>query len=59
MFTVALIAIVLFITGTYRFSLLITSSKKIAGYACVLATFSSSFVETLHIFGQLPSIVGS
>ena len=58
MFTVALIAIVLFITGTYRFSLLITSSKKIAGYACVLATFSSSFVETLHIFGQLPSIVG-
>lgn len=58
MFTVALIAIVLFITGTYRFSLLITSNKTVAGYACVLAVFSSSFVETLHIFGQLPSIVG-
>jgi len=58
MFSVALIAIVLFVTGTYRFSLLMTSNKTVAGYACVLAVFSSSFVETLHIFGQLPSIVG-
>ncbi|MGB0980472.1 MAG: hypothetical protein ACPGUH_00090 [Winogradskyella sp.] len=58
MFTVALIAIVLFITGVYRFSLLMTSNKTVAGYAAVLAVFSSSFVETLHIFGQLPSIVG-
>lgn len=58
MFSVALIAIVLFITGVYRFSLLITSHKKSAGYAAVLAVFSSSFVETLHIFGQLPSIIG-
>ncbi|MCB4799413.1 hypothetical protein [Neotamlana laminarinivorans] len=58
MFTVALIAITLFITGTYRFSLMMTANKTVAGYACVLAVFSSSFVETLHIFGQLPSIVG-
>ncbi|WP_372754506.1 hypothetical protein [Mariniflexile sp.] len=58
MFTVALISIVLFITGVYRFSLLITSNKKVAGYAAVLAVFSSSFVETLHVFGQLPSIIG-
>ncbi|MFY0712687.1 hypothetical protein J1D01_03350 [Seonamhaeicola sp. NFXS20] len=58
MFSVALIAIVLFITGVYRFSLLITSNKTVAGYASILAVFSSSFVETLHIFGQLPSIVG-
>jgi hypothetical protein len=58
MFSIALIAIVLFITGTYRFSLLMTGNKTVAGYACVLAVFSSSFVETLHIFGQLPSIVG-
>ncbi len=58
MFSVALIAIVLFITGSYRFSLLITSNKTVAGYASLLAVFSSSFVETLHIFGQLPSIVG-
>ena len=58
LFSVALIAIVLFITGTYRFSLMMTANKTVAGYASVLAVFSSSFVETLHIFGQLPSIVG-
>ena len=58
MFTVAIIGILLFITGTYRFSLLITSNRKAAGYASVLTVFSSSFVETLHIFGQLPSIIG-
>ncbi len=58
LFTVALLAIVLFITGVYRFSLVITSNKTVAGYAAVLATLSSSFLETLHIFGQLPSIIG-
>jgi hypothetical protein len=58
LFTVALISIVLFITGVYRFSLLITSNRTAAGYAALLAVFSSSFVETLHIFGQLPSIIG-
>jgi uncharacterized membrane protein len=58
MFTVALIGIILFITGAYRFSLLITSNRTVAGYAAVLAVFSSSFVETLHVFGQLPSILG-
>lgn len=58
MFSVALIAIVLFVTGTYRFSLMMTANKTVAGYAAILAVFSSSFVETLHIFGQLPSIIG-
>ncbi|MFD2916566.1 hypothetical protein [Psychroserpens luteus] len=58
MFSVALISIVLFITGVYRFSLLITGNKTAAGYAALLAVFSSSFVETLHVFGQLPSIIG-
>ncbi len=58
MFTVALVAIILFVTGSYRYSLLITSNRTVAGYAAILAVFSSSFVETLHIFGQLPSIVG-
>lgn len=59
LFTVALCAIVLFITGVYRFSLLITSSRKTAGYAAILAVFSSSFIEALHLFGQLPSIIGA
>ncbi|MBE7640598.1 hypothetical protein GUB10_09670 [Salegentibacter sp. BLCTC] len=58
MFLVAIIGVVLFITGVYRFSLLITANRKVAGYAALLAVFSSSFVETLHIFGQLPSIIG-
>ncbi|CAM1365556.1 conserved membrane protein of unknown function [Tenacibaculum soleae] len=58
LFTVAIIAIILFITGVYRFSLLITSHKQSAGCAAILAVFSSSFIETLHIFGQLPSIIG-
>ena len=58
LFTVALISIVLFITGTYRFRLLITGNRKIAGYTALLAVFSSTFIETLHLFGQLPSIIG-
>ena len=58
LFTVALISIIFFITGVYRFALLITGNKSAAGYAAILAVFSSSFVETLHLFGQLPSIIG-
>ncbi|ARV10192.1 hypothetical protein BTO05_11295 [Winogradskyella sp. PC-19] len=58
MFTVALLGIILFITGVYRFSLLMSANRTVAGYAAVLAVFSSSFVETLHIFGQLPGIIG-
>ncbi len=56
MYAVALIAIVLFITGAYRYTLLMTGSRRIAGYGAVMAVFSSTFVETLHIFGQLPSV---
>ncbi len=58
LFTVALIGVVLFITGVYRFAQVLIPDKKVAGYAALLAVFSSSFVETLHIFGQLPSIIG-
>ncbi|WP_375239168.1 hypothetical protein [Aurantibacter sp.] len=58
LFSVAIIAVILFITGVYRFSLLITSNRTIAGYSAILAVFSSSFIETLHLFGQLPSIIG-
>ncbi|MFV9551230.1 hypothetical protein [Algibacter sp. PT7-4] len=56
MYSVALIAIVLFITGAYRYTLLMTGSRRVAGYGAILAVFSSTFVETLHIFGQLPSV---
>jgi 4-amino-4-deoxy-L-arabinose transferase-like glycosyltransferase len=50
LFIVTFISIILFITGVFRYSLLITANKKIAGYASILAVFSSSFLETLHIF---------
>ncbi|NJB71036.1 hypothetical protein GGR42_001498 [Saonia flava] len=56
LFTVGLLAIILFITGAYRFGVLITGDRKIGGYTALLAVFSSTFIETLHIFGQLPSI---
>lgn len=58
LFSVALITIFLFITGCYRFGLLMTGNRKIAGYTALLGVFSSTFIETLHLFGQLPSIVG-
>lgn len=58
MFTVALIGVILFITGIYRFTKILIPNKKIAGYAAIMAVFSSCFVETLHVFGQLPSIIG-
>lgn len=57
MFSVALIGIILFITGAYRFAALLTGNRKVAGYTALLAVFSSTFIETLHIFGQLPSII--
>ncbi len=56
MFTVAIIGIILFITGVYRFAALMTGNRRVAGYSALLAVFSSTFIETLHIFGQLPSI---
>ncbi|RDY58434.1 hypothetical protein [Flagellimonas nanhaiensis] len=58
LYLMSMIIIVLFITGIYKFALLICGDKKIAGYSALLAVFSSMFLETLHIFGQLPSIMG-
>ncbi|MGY5352857.1 hypothetical protein ACXGQW_09930 [Wenyingzhuangia sp. IMCC45533] len=58
LFSLTVVAILLFITGIYRFSLLITQSRNAAGYAAIIATLSSTFIETLHLFGQLPSIIG-
>lgn len=57
LFSVGLLAILLYVTGAYRFGLLMTGDKKVAGYTAILAVFSSTFIETLHIFGQLPSIL--
>ncbi|QYJ69506.1 hypothetical protein [Flavobacterium litorale] len=58
MFAVAIIGVLLFITGVFRFTVTITGNRTVAGYAALFAVFSSSFMETLHLFGQLPSIIG-
>lgn len=58
LFFVAIVGVVLFITGIFRFTLVISNNRSVAGYASLIAVISSSFVETLHIFGQLPSIIG-
>jgi hypothetical protein len=49
--------IMLFIVGSYRFSKLWTNGRG-AGYAAIIACFSSSFIEALHLFGQLPTLMG-
>ncbi len=58
LYSVGIIGIILFITGVYRYSLALTGNRQVAGHAALFTVFSSSFVETLHIFGQLPSIIG-
>ena len=52
------IVILLFVTGTYRYSYLITKNAKYAGIAAIFSVFSSVYLETLHVFGQLPTLVG-
>ncbi len=54
---VAIITVALFIRGVYYFSKLWVDDRS-AGIASVLVVISSSFVEALHIFGQLPSVFG-
>ena len=53
----ALFAVTLFIRGIFHFSR-IWVPELAAGYACLIATFSSSYIEAMHIFGQLPSLTG-
>ncbi len=58
LFTFPFFIILLFVTGVYRFSLLITENEDYAGFAAIFSVFSSVFVETLHLFGQLPTLTG-
>ncbi len=52
-----LIAICLFVRGVYHFSM-IWVSPQAAAFAALFAVISSSYLEAVHIFGQLPSITG-
>ena len=53
----ALVAVALFIRGVFHFSK-IWVSEIAAGYSCWVAMLCTSYIEALHIFGQLPSITG-
>ncbi|MGB3468031.1 MAG: hypothetical protein WBA74_22285 [Cyclobacteriaceae bacterium] len=57
-FLVAFGIIVLFVTGAYRFSRIFTINSESAGYASLVAVFCPSVVEALHVFGQLPTMMG-
>lgn len=46
-----------FVRGVYHFSQILVDHRS-AGIAAILAVLSSSMVEALHIFGQVPSITG-
>ena len=52
---VQMCAILFVVVGVYRFSK-IWVSREAAGYAAILAVFSSSISETVHVFGQLPTM---
>ncbi len=52
---VQLLGLILLTIGTYRFSLLWVPSRA-AGYAAITLVLSSSIAETVHLFGQLPTI---
>jgi hypothetical protein len=52
---VQLFAVLLVVVGVYRFSKLWVSEEA-AGYAALLTVFSSSIAETVHVFGQLPTM---
>lgn len=52
---VQLTGLVMLIIGIFRFSRIWVGSRA-AGYAAIYAAFASSITETIHIFGQLPTI---
>ena len=54
----AMIVCMMFVRGVFEFSK-IWVDEVTASYAALAAPFCFSFVEALHIFGQLPSITGS
>jgi len=51
-----LTAVALLITGVFRFSRIWVNDMA-AAYASMICVFSTSISETLHIFGQLPTVL--
>jgi hypothetical protein len=53
---VQLAAILLVVVGVYRFSRLWVGVEA-SGYAAVVSLFATSIAETVHVFGQLPTML--
>lgn len=53
---VQVIGLVLLVLGVFRFSLLWVTPIA-AGYAAIIVVCSTAIAETIHIFGQLPTIL--
>jgi hypothetical protein len=53
---VQFLALWLLVLGVYRFSRLLFS-RTAAGLACILLVISSSLTQTVHVFGQLPTVL--
>jgi len=51
-----ILAVILLVVGTYRFSR-IWVNEQAAANASLLVVFASGIAETIHIFGQLPTIL--
>ncbi len=58
LFAMGILVICIFLSGVYQFSIVLLENKEIAQYAMLFASFSPVFLETLHIFGQLPTLMG-
>ncbi|QFS83728.1 hypothetical protein FIU97_13190 [Roseivivax sp. THAF40] len=54
--TVQLTGVLLLVVGVYRFALIWVPARA-AGYAAIALALSSAVSETVHLFGQLPTIV--
>ncbi len=57
-YLLAFAIVLLYVTGAYRFSKLVTVNEESAGYAALVAVFCPSVIEALHVFGQLPTVMG-
>ena len=50
--------VILYVTGAYRFSKLIAVNNESAAYGALIAVFLPSVIETFHVFGQIPMMMG-
>lgn len=53
----AIVIYEILVIGVYRFSKLFFN-KSVAGVAAIVAVVLSSIVETLHVYGQVPTLTG-